>query len=102
MSRVRVFAIGVIVAICLCAPMLETVDRWDHTLQDGNDTEMSLVVVALCVGVALSVAGAIVACVRSQVRTQSGFVFIPASLVLSQRTFGVPIPNSSPPTALRI
>lgn len=31
-------------------------DRWDHTIQTGNDTEYALVLVALCVGLACSVA----------------------------------------------
>ena len=31
-------------------------DTWDHTIQTGNDTEYTLVVLALCVGVAYSFA----------------------------------------------
>jgi len=31
-------------------------DHWDHTLQTGNDTEYTLVVIALCVGLAFSMA----------------------------------------------
>src|SRR5215468_8394641 len=42
--------------ICLLCPILETFDTWDHTLQTGNDTEYTLVVLALCVGVAYSFA----------------------------------------------
>ncbi len=29
-------------------------DQWDHTLQTGNDTEYTFVIIALCVGVAYS------------------------------------------------
>ena len=41
---------------CLVCPMLEMFDQWDHTMQTGNDTEYSLVVLALCIGVAYSFA----------------------------------------------
>jgi len=54
MTSLRPFATGVILAICIGAPTLEMFDQWDHTLQDGNDTEINLVVVALCVGVGFS------------------------------------------------
>ena len=43
-----------IVAICVLVPAIEAVDRWDQTLQDGNDTEATVVIAAVCVGFALS------------------------------------------------
>jgi hypothetical protein len=102
MSSLRRFATGIILAICIGAPVLEMFDQWDRTLQDGNDTEINLVVVALCVGVAFAVTGAIMACVRSSARAHGGFVLIPESFITCLLTFAPPIPNSSPPTALRI
>ena len=36
--------------------MLEMFDQWDHTIQTGNDTEYTFVVLALCVGVGYSFA----------------------------------------------
>jgi len=41
---------------CLICPVLETFDSWDDTTQTGNDTEYTLVILALCVGVAYSFA----------------------------------------------
>ena len=41
---------------CLGCPLVELFDNWDHTIQTGNDTEYALVVLALCVGVAYSLA----------------------------------------------
>src|SRR5439155_4550026 len=35
-------------------------DHWDHTIQTGNDTEYTLVILALCAGVAYSLARFIV------------------------------------------
>jgi len=42
----------VILVTCLACPLVELFDNWDHTIQTGNDTEYTLVVLALCVGVA--------------------------------------------------
>lgn len=39
---------------CLICPILETFDTWDPPIQSGNDTEYSLVILALCVGAAYS------------------------------------------------
>jgi hypothetical protein len=41
-------------AICLSCQLAEIFDRWDHTLQTGDDTEYTFVVLALCVGVTYS------------------------------------------------
>lgn len=56
--RSRAFRIiaGLALLTCLLCPLVETFDTWDHTIQTGNDTEYTLVVLALCVGVAYSFA----------------------------------------------
>jgi hypothetical protein len=41
---------------CLICPILETFDTWDPPIQTGNDTEYTLVILALCVGAAYSFA----------------------------------------------
>lgn len=48
--------VEIVLLICLVCPLVEMFDHWDHTLQTGNDTEYALVVLALCVGVAYSIA----------------------------------------------
>ena len=45
-----------IVAICVLVPAIEAFDGWDQTLRDGNDTEATVVIAAVCVGFALSFA----------------------------------------------
>jgi hypothetical protein len=102
MVSLRRWATGVILATCIGAPILETFDQWDRTLRDGNDTEINLVVVALCVGVAFSVAGAIVARVRWSASSHGCFVLTPESTLTTLLTFATPIPNSRPPTPLRV
>ena len=48
--------IAIVLLTCLACPLVEMFDHWDHTLQTGNDTEYTLVILALCVGVAYSFA----------------------------------------------
>jgi hypothetical protein len=102
MVGLRRIATAVILVICIGAPILEMFDQWDRTLQDGNDTEINLVVGALCVGVAVSVAGAIVARVRSSATAHGGSIQTPESTLTSLLIFATPIPNSRPPTPLRV
>src|SRR6266436_4124356 len=54
--RSRLLHVGTvfILVVCLICPLVELFDHWDHTLQTGNDTEYTLVILALCVGVAYS------------------------------------------------
>src|SRR5580704_9643429 len=44
------FVAFLLLLVCLCAHVAETLDFWDHTLETGNDIEYSLAIVALIVG----------------------------------------------------
>ena len=100
---VRRFAIAVILAVCLGGPVVEMFDRWDHTFQDGNDTEANVVVVALCVGAALSVARILVTRIRALAAHVPGdIVFACAPVRLKTPFFLIPFPTASPPTPLRV
>ena len=50
---------------CFVCPVVEMFDHWDHTLQTGNDTEYTLVLLALCVGMVCALARLIVTLSRS-------------------------------------
>ena len=102
MGNARRLAIGVILAIVIGAPAMETFDRWDHTLRDGNDREINLVIVALCVGVALSLTGALLARVRASAGSRRCFLLNPESTLTTLLTSATPIPNGRPPTPLRV
>jgi hypothetical protein len=56
--RSRLLHVGIvfIIVVCLVCPLVELFDHWDHTIQTGNDTEYTLVILALCMGVAYSFA----------------------------------------------
>jgi hypothetical protein len=55
-SRTSQITVTIVLLTCLICPLVEMFDNWDHTIQTGNDTEYTLVVLALCVGVAYSFA----------------------------------------------
>jgi hypothetical protein len=97
--------IAIVLLTCVVCPVLELFDRWDHTVQTGNDTEYNFVVVGLCVGVAYAFA-----------RFVLGFPLLESATPLvsnlrnseSQSSgrrssfFFIPIPLSPPILALRI
>ncbi|HLJ23037.1 MAG TPA: hypothetical protein VKT71_02945 [Candidatus Acidoferrales bacterium] len=53
-SRTSIFVATVVLAICFGGQLAEMFDQWDHTVQTGDDTEYTFVVLALCVGAAYS------------------------------------------------
>jgi hypothetical protein len=95
----RRFAIAIILLICLGASIAELCDRWDQTFQD--DTESHCVVVALCVGLALSLAGGALA--RLRYRPTSG-ICVALSDVIGTGTVWIAdsLPGGRLPTTLRI
>ena len=59
-TRVSYGVAVIALVICFVCPVLEMFDYWDHTLQTGNETEYTLVLLALCVGVVYTLARLIV------------------------------------------
>jgi len=95
--------VAVLLVICIGAPIVEMFDQWDHTLQDGNDTEANLVLVVLCIGVGLLSAGSVLRRIRSY-RFYSGRVVLPLARFAEHVNvlLVLPVPDSSPPTTLRV
>ena len=56
----RRWLVAAILAVCLGGPIAESFDWWDQAQPVGDDTETNLVVVALSVGLAISVAAIVV------------------------------------------
>ena len=97
----RIFA-AIALTVCVGAPMVEMFDHWDHTLQNGNDTESNLIVVVLSVGVAFIAAAAVIRQVRApRVRAFSS-AFRTAAPGPLELPIILPIPHASPPTLLRV
>lgn len=100
--RARRLVGALILIVSLGAPLVEAFDRWDDTLRDGNDTEANLVIAALCVGLALSVVGTVVAWIRVLSSRFNSRVARSTRAAVTRVMPAPPIPTSSPPLALRI
>ena len=59
--------VALVLLVCFACPLIEMFDQWDHTAQTGSDTEYTFVVLALCIGVAYTLAK-----VRSQTASAHG------------------------------
>src|SRR2546425_12244705 len=96
--------IAIVLITCLVCPLVEIFDHWDHTMQTGNDTEYALVVLALCVGVAYSLARFIVKSALLRFVAKSIFASISQkSFQSASCSFTLLLPaTSSPPLPLRI
>jgi len=103
-SRASFITATLILAICFVCHVAEIFDQWDHTLQTGDDTEYTFVVLALCVGVAYSLKWFVPRITLpdslreaiSYPRTR------PLLSALTNWSAAVPIPASPPSAALRI
>jgi hypothetical protein len=97
--------IAIVLLTCVACPVLELFDRWDHTVQTGNDTEYNFVVVGLCVGVAYAFARFVVGFPLLKSATSLISDLRASNLLSSGRRascFFIPIPLSPPILALRI
>ena len=78
-------------------------DQWDHTLQDGNDTEANAVIAVLCIGVAIAIGTAVViARIRALASSSRLYAKAPPVVPYVPVWLASPIPASSPPTPLRV
>ena len=92
----------VILGVCLGGPIAEAFDWWDQALPVGNDTEASVVVVALSLGLALAVAPIVVRSFQSLSRSVSYHRRLIRPVLTSMGTFAQPWATSRPPSPLRI
>jgi hypothetical protein len=101
--RLRRFAVAAILAICIGGPIVEMFDQWDHTFQDGNDTEANVIVSALCIGVAMAIGTiVVVARIRALSSSARGYAVACRTPSFAVPSFASPIPTTSPPTPLRV
>ena len=99
----RRLAVAAILAVCIGAPIVEMFDQWDHTLQDGNDTEANVVIATLCIGVAVAIGTAVVtARIRALASNSRLYAKAPQVVSYAATWLAFPIPASSPPTPLRV
>lgn len=103
-SRTSSAAAMVVLAICLLCHVAEVFDQWDHTLQTGDDTEYTFVVIALCAGIAYSLKWFVPPVALREIRSgiPSGLCPSPVLRAEAFRPFAVLIPASPPSSPLRI
>ncbi len=102
-SRASQITVALVLFTSLVCPLVEMFDQWDHTIQTGNDTEYSLVVLALCIGVVYSLTRCIFK--SPLIRSAGGFVsdLCARKTLPSCNPFAVvPFSTSPPALALRI
>jgi hypothetical protein len=98
----RQTAAAIVLAICLGGPTIELFDHWDSPVDGGSDTELSAVIVALCVGVALAAAGAIVAQLGLKASIAPAALMACSVVRSVRRLSAIAVPCGRPPTPLRI
>jgi len=104
-ARGSVIIATIVLITCFVCPLVEMFDHWDHTVQTGNDTEYTFVVLGLCVGVGYTFARFVLRLplLRSAVVLVSNLCAQePLSPGGRGSFFVVPIPLSPPVLALRI
>jgi hypothetical protein len=95
---------AIALVICFVCPVLEMFDQWDHTLQTGNDTEYTLVLLALCVGMVCALARWIVIFSpnSSSAIATSDACNLNGSLLFMIRPLALGSASGSPPLNIRI
>jgi len=93
-ALVRKLFVAVLLTLCVVVHVLELSGRWDRTFQDAND-EAGIVAVVLCIGVAVSAAGAVLE--RLAARTICGLIVVPTFTPIRSADF-----RSCPPVCLSI
>jgi len=103
-SRASVTIATLILAVCLVCQVAEIFDQWDHTLQTGNDTEYTFVVLALCAGVAYSLKWFIprITLPDSQAEAIPYRRSSPQFFTLTNWFLSLAIPVSPPVTSMRV
>lgn len=72
-------------------------------MKDGNDTEINVVVAALCIGIAFAIGTAVVAArIRALASTSAGRVVTTHLAVQDLASILLPVPTASPPGILRV
>jgi len=98
----RRWLVVAILAVCLGGPIAESFDWWDQMQPAADDTETNAVVVALTIGLALSVAALVVQWFRSFVAGLHSHRWPGRPLRLSPTAFAHLSPASNSPPPLRI
>jgi hypothetical protein len=102
-SRASFPMAALVLIVCLVCPLAELFDKWDHTLQTGDDTEYALVILAMCVGTAHLLKRLVLNRPSQEPAAETlACAWTPTALSLLSDYLLAPLPSSSPPVLLRI
>jgi hypothetical protein len=105
-GRMSYVVVSLILLTCLACPVMQMFDRWDHEAQTGQDTESTLVVLALCLGVTFSLVRAMATnCQGSpsgKISAACSPLSSPLQILIGAAASTVLISASPPPLILRI
>ena len=104
MRLLRHGLIALVLLTTIGAPIVETFDSWDPSVQQGGgDTEANAVVAALCVGIGFAIADLLVRSVRARCASVALAKAITVSVHLPRDTPRIqPFPTGRAPTPLRL
>ena len=93
--------IWLVLAACFICPVMQMFDHWDHELKTGQDTETTVVVLALCIGATIAFAQAVVYVYKAlRVRAATAADLFHISFEAFNKAGIVPFLAESPPLAI--
>ena len=101
-TRLVQLAVVLLLVVYLCAPLFELVDHWDHFPQSGHDIVLTILGVALCLGIALTLMRTGFRVIATKLASCGLLVAASSSTDTFIFLSAVPAPLSSSPPALRI
>ena len=91
-----------LLTLCAALYVLEMSGRWDQSLNDAND-EAGVVAIVLCIGVAVSAAGPLLARLRlTRIRSRVDLAPVAATRGVDDVRLVLPTSINSPPLGLRV
>lgn len=101
-TRLVQFAVVLLLVVYLCAPLFESVDHWDHFPQSGHDIVVTVLGVALCLGIALTPIRAVFKTIATKLATFGLLVAASSSIDTAIFLPAVSASLASSPPTLRI
>jgi hypothetical protein len=101
-TRLVQLALVLLLVVYLCAPLFESVDHWDHFPQSGHDIVLTVLGVALCLGIALTLMRTVFRVIATKLATCGLLVAASTGTDITIFLPAVPASLVSSPPTLRI
>lgn len=101
-TRLVQLAVVLLVVVYLYAPLFESVDHWDHFPQSGHDIVLTVLGIALCLGIALTLMRTVFQVIATKLATSRLLVAASSSTDTTVFLRAAPSALASSPPTLRI